>query len=240
MRRPIARPAWLVWAIWLAACTVAPPLPTTDSAQRVHTLYVVSNRWHTAITVDRLKIVATGLLPETVDFPDAKFLEIGWGDRAYYPAQRTTLEMTLRAAFVPTSAVMHVAGRTRAPKASPPGAASEVVQLMLSDVQFHRLIRTIAAEFDRPEGGRAEPIAPGLYPGSHFYDAHGTFHLLNTCNTWTARMLSSGGIKVSPSGVVTADAVMARLRTAIQADAVSGGSNMRSGPIGELTPAWRN
>ncbi len=148
--------------------------------------------------------------------------------------------MTLRAAFAATPAVMHVAGRSWAPETTAPDAASEVVQLALSDVQFRHLIRAIASEFDRPAGGRAEPVAPGLYPESHFYNAHGTFHLLNTCNTWTARMLRSGGVRLSPSGVITADELMARVRTAIGADALSSSHNLQLGPIAARTPDQGN
>ena len=62
------------------------------------------------------------------------------------------------------------------------------------------------------EGGRGETVARGLYQDSWFYPAHGRFHLLNTCNTWTARMLTAAGVGVSPSGVNTAEDLMRRLR----------------------------
>ena len=70
-------------------------------------------------------------------------------------------------------------------------------------------------ESERPRGGRAEPISRGLYLDSNFYKARGTFHLFNTCNTWTARMLRAGGVNLSPSGVITADELVARLRAAV-------------------------
>jgi hypothetical protein len=48
-------------------------------------------------------------------------------------------------------------------------------------------------------------------------------YLFNTCNTWTARMLRAGGVNLSPSGVVTADDLVARLRAAVSLDRRSGG-----------------
>jgi len=229
MRPPIAGLAWLVCAAWLAACTAAPPLPPADSGPRIHTVRVVSNGWHTAIVVSWAKVAATGLLPEAADFPDAAFLEFGWGDRVYYPAQEKTLGMTLGAALTATPAVMHMASLARAPGLT--DADSEVVRVALTEGGFRHLVRAIAGEFKRPEGGRAEPISPGLYPDSHFYDARGTFHLLNTCNTWTARMLRAGGVKLSPSGVITADELIARLRVAIGPNELSGDLNQRLGPV---------
>ncbi|MDH3667688.1 MAG: DUF2459 domain-containing protein [Paracoccaceae bacterium] len=182
---------------------------------------MVSNGWHTAIVVPGSELAATGLLPEADQFPGAAFLEFGWGDRVYYPAREKTLGMTLSAVLIKTPAVMHIAGRARAPGRT--DADSEVARVALTEGGFRHLVRAIAGEFERLEGDSAEPISPGLYPDSHFYNARGTFHLLNTCNTWTARMLRAGGVKLSPSGIITADELMARLRVAIGADELSGG-----------------
>ena len=229
MRPPITGLAWLVCTMCLAACPAAPPLPPADSGPRIHILHVVSNGWHTAIAVPRSELVATGLLPEAADFSSAAFLEFGWGDRVYYPAREKTLGMTLGAALTATPAVMHMAGLARAPGL--PDTGSEVVRVALTEGGFRHLVGAIAGEFNRPEGGRAEPISPGLYPDSHFYDARGTFHLLNTCNTWTARMLRAGGVKLTPSGVITADDLMERLRAAIGTNELSGHLNLGLGPV---------
>ncbi len=131
MRRPIAALAWLVCAGWLAACAAAPPLPPADDGPRIHAVRVVSNGWHTAIVVPRPELVATGLLPEADDFPDAAFLEFGWGDRVYYPAKKKTLGMTLSAALTATPAVMHMAGLARAPE-QPADLTPEMVDALMA------------------------------------------------------------------------------------------------------------
>jgi len=207
---------WLVCGGWLLACAAPPPLPPVESGPPVHTVSVVSNGWHTAIVVPRPALAATDLLPETEDFPDVAFLEFGWGDRVYYPAKDPTLGMALGAALTPTPAVLHMAGRDRAPV--PGDGSPEVVLVALTQDGFEHMVRAIAGEFKRPAGGRAEAISAGLYRNSKFYDAEGSFHLFNTCNTWTARMLRAGGVKLSPSGVVTADDLMARLRATAGSD----------------------
>ena len=205
--------AWLVCAGALVACDSAPmPSPITDDSPRRNSAYVFSNGWHTAIVVARDKAVAIGVLPEAADFPTAAFLEFGWGDRTYYPAKDKTLGMALNAALTATPAVMHMAGRAHEP--SPTYAHTDMVTIALTDAGFRNLVDAIASEFKRPVDGRAAPVANGLYADSYFYDAHGSFHLFNTCNTWTARMLRAGGVALSPSGVMTADELMARLRTA--------------------------
>ena len=213
MKRWLLWPALALCAAWLATCETAPPLPSGDDGPRTHPIRVASNGWHTAIIVPAPALDATGLLPEAADFPDAAFLEFGWGDRTYYPAKEKTLGMTLAAALVPTPSVMHMAGHATAPAAASGGF--EVVPVALSEAGFRNLVEAIAATFERPSGGRAESVSPGLYPDSRFYHAQGEFHLFNTCNTWTARMLRAGGVALSPSGVVTADGLMARLRAAL-------------------------
>ncbi len=197
------------------------PLPPTDHGPRTHAVRVVSNGWHTAIVIGRAELVATGLLPEADDFPDAVFLEFGWGDRVYYPAREKTLGMALDAALTGTPAVMHLAGLARPPELT--YADVEVLSFALSQEEFRHLVGAIAGDFERPEGERATPVSRGLYPHSKFYNARGTFHLFNTCNTWTARMLRAGGVNLSPSGVITADDLVARLRAAVGLDRRSDG-----------------
>ncbi len=213
MRRATGALAGLVCAVWFAACMAAASPPLDAQTQRTHSVAVVSNGWHAAIVIGRAELVATGLLPEADDFPDAAFLEFGWGDRVYYPAKEKTLGMALEAALTATPAVMHMAGLARPPELA--YANAEVLSFALSQEEFRQLVGAIAGQFERPEGSRTEPVSRGLYPDSNFYHAVGTFSLFSTCNTWIARMLRAGGVNVSPSGIVTADELVTRLRPVI-------------------------
>lgn len=200
--------------VLLTACKTV--LPTKDTGPRSRLIHVTSNGWHTAIVVPAAALVATGALPEAEAFSGAPFLEFGWGDRIYYPARKKTLGMTLSAVLVQTPAVMHVAMHQGPPKDD--GTGYEMISVGLTEEGFLRLAKALAAEFERPIDGRAEPISRGLYPHSYFYRAHGKFHLFNTCNTWTARMLRVSGVALSPSGIVAADKLMTRLRAALAAE----------------------
>lgn len=242
MRRSLGAFFALVCAGWLAACAAAPS-SSVIGEPRDRTVHVVSNGWHTAIVVPRAELVATGLLPEAADFPRAAFLEFGWGDRRYYRARRATLGMTLRAALIPTEAVMHVTGRARAPERR---EGLEVIPVALTRTGLRSMARAIADMFERHEEGPAEALGPGLEADSRFYAARGRFHLFNTCNTWTARMLRAGSVRVAPAGVVTAGQVMARLRAALagetRSDEPAGGgltAGPRAGPSGRTGRAAR-
>lgn len=199
-----------------------------------HVVAVTSDDWHAAIVLPRAAVVATGLLPEADDFPDATFLEFGWGDRTYYPSRDKTLVMALGAALTDTPAIMHVAGLAAPPAEAWP--AREIVEVGLDEPAFRRLVAAIAATFERPGGSRASPVSEGLYPGSLFYNAKGSFHLFNTCNTWVSRMLETAGVAIRPDGIITAGELMARLRVAVGS---SQNAPVSLPDVGEQRHTWR-
>ena len=81
---------------------------TAQGVRMAQTVHVVSNGWHTGIVVPRKAVVATRVLPEAADFPDAAYLEFGWGDQGFYQADEITTGLTLNAILWPTETVMHV------------------------------------------------------------------------------------------------------------------------------------
>lgn len=219
MKRPLSFLLWLLPAVLLAACGApppAPPPPENDTGPRTQTVTVGSFGWHTAIIVPREALAATGLVPEIEDFPDAAWIEFGWGDRVYYPSEEKSMSLALGAAMSPSPAVMHIAGLAVPPRQA--YADPDMVDLKLTEAGFRNMLAAIDADFERPDGARrAETVSRGLYGDSWFYNAHGEFHLFNTCNTWTARMLHAGGADVSPENVVQAGTVMRQARRAAAA-----------------------
>jgi len=207
---------WIVpvLALLLTACAAPPPAPppsqTDPGAKTV--IFVTSNGWHSGIVVAKADL-PPDRLAETADFPEARFLEFGWGDAVYYPAKQPTFGMTLRAALVPTPAVVHVAGLWGEPARVYPKA--EVVSLPIDDENFRRLVDFVDATFERSGAMRVAATGPGLYATSRFYPAKGSFYLFNTCNTWTARALAAAGFEVSASGTFSAEALMQQVRALV-------------------------
>jgi len=195
---------WAIAAlVWIAACNTNGELPSAEAGPRTpHTIFVTSNRWHTGIVITANSFTQEQV-PEVADLAGAQYLEFGWGDQTYYPAERPTLGAAFTAAFVPTPAVLHMAARDRPPTHL--GSEGEVIAVSLTGAGHERLINFISAAFDRSGDERAKTVAPGLYPNSYFYPAHGTFHMFNTCNTWTARALAAAGIPVSTRVVRAAE-----------------------------------
>ncbi len=207
----------LLCLVLLPACNSgaggqAAPFEKTGESRTIH---VVSNGWHTGIVVARA-LVPEGRIPEAEDFPEAQFLEFGWGDREYYPNPRPSLGAALAAGLVPTDSVVHLAGLGRPPQA---GNGIEVIRLDVDAGGLARMIAAIDDAFDRGAARRADILTEGLHTQGKFYPAHGRFHLFNTCNTWVARKLRAAGVALSSGGVVTAGDLMGRLRDALAGDA---------------------
>jgi len=209
--------SWLLLAFVLTACAVEPAVPPRSEIKpttTAHTIFVISNGWHSSIVVARTDL-PPNRIPEAGDFPNARFLEFGWGDAEYYPAEEVTLGMTLRAALTPTPAVVHVAGLADTPSVRYPKA--EVVPLLLNATGLGSLINFFDASFERSGRVRAIASGPGLYLGSRFYPATGSFHLLNTCNTWSGRALAAAGLNVAYEGTASAADLMHQVRGLRQA-----------------------
>ncbi len=172
-------------------------------------IYVVNHGKHTGLTVRRADI-AQGLWPESGDFPEADYLELGWGDWDYYQTDDPGFWITLKAALWPTASVLHVVGF----KGSVVDrfAGYEVIRLDLARSDFGRLADYLHQSVARHGVAKAVPLDQGLYGNSHFYPAHGKFHIFNTCNGWTARALQAAGYPMGMFRPVTADQLMAKAR----------------------------
>ncbi len=198
--------------LWLAGCATptAERLPPPAGAPDAVRIWVVSHGWHTGIVVPR----AHALPALAGEFPDAAYLEIGWGDEGFYtaPDQDIGPALALEAAFASRGAVLHVVALPVEPARY--FMASEVAPLRLSAAGLRAMLAAIDADFVRDAQGAAQPLGRGLYGDSRFFRAHGRFGLWRTCNTWTAERLRAGGCPVG--GALTAASVMAQVRQRCQ------------------------
>ena len=186
----------------LTACSV--PIMQLDShaaGKNAKTIFVVHNNWHAALVVRRADLTE-GLVPEQDHFPEAEYLEIGWGDRDYFPATEESVGLALRAAFWSRGSVLHVVGLRGAVRDYV--TDGEIIELALSPKAFRRLSEFISASFSRANPSIPAQSQPGLVSYSRFYPASGRFSILRTCNTWIAEALKSAGLDISPRYVITA------------------------------------
>lgn len=183
----------------LAGCASAPAERAVGGEIPI---YVVTHGWHTGIAMRAADIDFARWRP--LPDPGRKYLEVGWGDRDYYPAPGFNLWYGFKALAWPTPSVLHVVGFDEAPARYFP--ASEVVELRLSRPSFESLLAYITRSFE-PD---PKPIAPGLYASGAFYPSREKFHLFKTCNVWVAHALREAGIDVRSS--LTTEGLMSQLR----------------------------
>jgi uncharacterized protein (TIGR02117 family) len=210
MLRSLVRALGVAGCVTLgAACApaeISPPRALADG-ELTHTIYVLRSNLHTGIVVAR-DALPPERVPEAADFPDAAYLEFGWGDRDYYPDPDPSVGMGMSALLTPTDAVMKIGGRGPPPFAG----IDDLLSLPVTATELERIVEAIDASFDRLDGDRAEPVPGGRQGWRNFYPAHGRFHLFNTCNNWLARALAEAGLELSTSGAMTGAALMRRVR----------------------------
>ena len=183
----------------LCACT-STPVAQHPSAPAEVTLFVVPQGGHTGVAVRRADIPET-LLPEKRDFPEADYLEFGWGDREFYMAASPGPWLSFTAAFLPTESVVHVAG-VRGELATF-FAGAEILEVRVSRPALEGLLRYVHDAFERADGA-AEPLGRGFYAGRD------TFHLGRTCNVWTASALRAAGLPVQDA--LTVEGILGQVR----------------------------
>lgn len=192
------------------ACTapvkdMAPP----HEAEPVTSIYLVSHGWHVGIII-RQADIPDGVWPSGRDFPDAEYLEVGWGDRTFYQALNPHLGSALKAALLPTESVLHIFGFSGSVTANFP--YSEIIEIELPTSGMQRLAGYIAASYSRDEVGNTTSLGPNFYRNRRFYLSRETYHLFNTCNVWVARALRTAGLPITPAQAMTAEGLMSQAR----------------------------
>jgi uncharacterized protein (TIGR02117 family) len=180
----------------------------SDSGPR-ETIYLVSHGWHAGIVLRRADI-PDGVRQKLGEFPSSEYLEVGWGDMDFYQTPDAHVGLILKAALLPTASVLHIVGFNGSVPAYFP--YSEIIGIALSSADLENLSGTIAASFATDEAGNITSLGPGLYGNSRFYLSGETYHLFNTCNVWTARVLRGAGLPMTPAGAITVENLMSQAR----------------------------
>jgi uncharacterized protein (TIGR02117 family) len=192
----------------------APGVPTVEVA-------VVDHGYHAGLVVRTEDLAAAGAagLPAlsalAARFSAYPWLEIGWGDGAFYRFAPLLSDVSVGMALAALSgrnadSVLHAVGLTQGPAESFPG--SDVETLRLSPEGFEALARQLGATFAVDSTGQPEALGPGLYGPSLFFRANGHYSVLATCNHWVAGLVAAAGLRISPVPSVLSNGLLAELR----------------------------
>lgn len=163
-------------------------------------IYLVSNGVHTDIVMPMKTNVYdwnTVLSPlHTRSGRAAQYVGLGWGDRGFYLESPTWADLrpgtALKAISGMGGSAMHVTFYERAPQEH-----VDSIRIQLTAAEYERLINDILPSFKfNPQTQQPIQIPNAFYHDSDvFYEATGTYHLFNTCNTWTNSKLKKSGLK---------------------------------------------
>jgi uncharacterized protein (TIGR02117 family) len=150
---------------------------------------VDSRGYHTDIGFNVFDL--TGPLADTARaFPGARYLLAGFGDRRFITTRNKWLG-TWVAALFPGDGALLITALESDPESAFGGR--NVVRLHVGAATFARIEGFVNDSFALDRGAPVF-IGTGPYLGSRFYAASRTYDLLDTCNTWTAAALASGGL----------------------------------------------
>ena len=171
-------------------------------------IHVVGNGWHAGLLLPAEAL--NKQLPMLGQrFPDAQYYEIGWGDVGFYRAKAVTAGLAFEAMFASRGSVMHVVAVPDVPRFL---QGSDSASLCIDEAAVQRVAAQIADSFAREDKGQPVDAGPGIYGNSQFYIANGSYSALNTCNRWTASVLETAGISITPRISLTASSVLGAAR----------------------------
>lgn len=161
-------------------------------------ILLLANPIHTDIALpvdDEVRAAFADLVPGglPLDMPGVEYLIIGWGGRSFYietPTWGDIRPLPVFKALTVDRSVLHASVAGPIDLGHP-----SVRKLAITEEGRRRMITEIRGSFVREDG---RPIAvPGAAYGLYdaFFEARGVFNVLVGCNTWTAAMLRSAGIR---------------------------------------------
>ena len=163
------------------------------------TIYLVSNSVHADLIVP----VENEVVDWRDDFADTEFLAdpmqkshvaFGWGDRGFYLETPTWNDLKFSTAanalFWPSDTCIHVDFTNLNEYSQPPAS------LTLSREQYEQLIQFIRDSFVTDHENIKQIKGHQFGSTDAFFEAKGTYHALNTCNSWVGRALKSSGVSV--------------------------------------------
>lgn len=146
------------------------------------------------------------------DFPTDvsgyRYVAFGWGNRQFYLETPTWADVRVTTVAKASIGLGGNALRADLLYELPP-PSPQCRRFRISREQYARISQAIRDTMKLSEKGRATPIQGAHYLDSDaFYEATGRYHLFNTCNVWTGRILKDAGIRVGlwtpfPGGVLT-------------------------------------
>jgi uncharacterized protein (TIGR02117 family) len=174
----------------------------------LYKIYVVKYDWHTGVIFERK--AAVKFFPALQDdFSEFNFIEIGWGDKDFYMAEKETFWLAFKAGMFPTKSALHITALINNPEIHYRGL--EMIMIDLDEDDFKLLIQYFNKSFALDENRNNIKLKNGLKKNSQFYLSNEKYYILKTCNAWIAKGLKRAGVPIHPFFALTSKNVMKQL-----------------------------
>jgi uncharacterized protein (TIGR02117 family) len=134
-------------------------------------------------------------------FPDVgeerTYILVGWGNRRFFIETPTWTDLkvstALGAIFWPSASVVHVEYLLR-----PFKETASCRSIRITEAAYLELCHFVEESFQRDADGGFKLLPGKSYgPNDNFYEGTGSYHALNTCNSWTVRGLKRMGVRTA-------------------------------------------
>jgi uncharacterized protein (TIGR02117 family) len=186
----------------------APNVPAPSDGDCIE-LHLYSNGYHSDIGEPAAIFPDTHPLRQL--YPEARTLLIGWGDSAFYESDGSNLWLGLDALIPPSPSVFHIT--YNAAEASAYLGPTDDITIGVSAAGAARFVAYVDRYLVLDEDGAPIRAGDGKVVGrSAFLRSRGSFHLLNVCNQWMARVLRAAGVDVNARAAWLAGPLIRQVR----------------------------
>lgn len=164
------------------------PVGSFDKSDEVE-IYLISNDIHVGIVLPAKE------WQEFFPYHDSEWIEFGWGDRRFYFEMPTweqfTFGLAADALFIPDPAVMHVEFLNYQPS----GSETYIRKVKISKKTYAKIVEAVKKWFVLKNGNPILIPGRGYTSRDHFFEAHGSYSIIKTCNQWTSDVFADAGLR---------------------------------------------
>lgn len=191
----------LIYGISAVIFSIIPVNKNQSENAKEYEIYIKSNGVHTDLVLPiktDLKDWSEKIKFEKIKSKDSthQFLAFGWGDKGFYldTPEWSDLKFStaFNAAFNLGTSAMHTTFYKQIQE------NENCVKIEISKEQYQKLITFIEASFQYDSIGNPIFIDATTYgKNDSFYEAHRTYNLFYTCNTWANQALKKADMKTA-------------------------------------------
>lgn len=190
-----------IYSLASVVLSIIPVNKNQSENNKEYTIYIKSNGVHTDLVLPiktDLKDWSEKIKFENIKSKDSthQYLAFGWGDKGFYldTPEWSDLKFStaFKAAFNLGTSAMHTTFYKQIQE------TENCVKIEISKEQYQKLITFIESSFQYDSIGNPIFIQATTYgKNDSFYEAHRTYNLFYTCNTWANQALKKADLKAA-------------------------------------------